>query len=366
MSPAPSNCSVESTEALLRDLVDVYSEPIITSPPRENEDLSPDRKTAATSWEETSTLSRDECLSPPEPSISQLVDECFPPTAEELPVQTSSQYPPFPPVFASYPTGGPPNMPEPPLLSTLSSRSKPLVQALHSECSPNILPLNLIQAAVSHETQVPTQLPLSTRATALQYDLLNLEKSHKAKADQLHLFYQLQAARLESDRTDHLCTSTQTPSLLPAVNEYFDMQHHALIDNIELQIHCLRYQFTPRNSKSTLTEETNRTEQHLYARKTSQRIKKTKPPPLNGVAIRIMSNWYERNIHHAYPSNETAEVMAKAGKITVEQVKKWFANKRMRNANTKPQRAAAAAKVKPLEQDFILEQQPFKKIKLEF
>ena len=342
----------------------MYSEPIITSPPRENDDFSPDRNTTVSSLEETPTLCHDECPTSPEPSISQLVDECFPPITEELKVlpQTSSQYPPSPPIFASCPTGGPPEMPEPPLLSTLLSRSKPLVHALRSECNPNVLPLNLIQAAVSHETQMPPQLPLSTRSTALQYDLLNLEKSEKAKADQLHLFYQLQAARLESDRANHLCTSTQTPSLLPAVNQYFDMQHHALIDNIELQIHCLRYQFIPRNLKSTLMEETDHNQQQLYGRR-SQRTKKTKPLPLSGVAIRIMTNWYERNIHHAYPSNETAEVMAKAGKITVEQVKKWFANKRMRSANTKPQRAAATAKIRPLEQDFIFEQQPFKKIK---
>ena len=66
-------------------------------------------------------------------------------------------------------------------------------------------------------------------------------------------------------------------------------------------------------------------------------------------AIRIMGNWYDRNIDHPYPTNETAEVIAKAGQITAEQVKKWFANKRMRSANTKPQRAAAAAKTRPLD-----------------
>ena len=56
---------------------------------------------------------------------------------------------------------------------------------------------------------------------------------------------------------------------------------------------------------------------------------------LNQMAIRIMKTWYQRNIRHPYPSQDTAEFFAKAGGITVEQVKKWFANKRMRSGNTK-------------------------------
>ena len=56
---------------------------------------------------------------------------------------------------------------------------------------------------------------------------------------------------------------------------------------------------------------------------------------LNPVAVRIMVNWYERNKSHPYPSSDTCTVMAKSGGITVEQVKKWFANKRRRNNNTK-------------------------------
>ena len=193
------------------------------------------------SLEETPTFCHDECPTSPEPSISQLVDECFPPTTELTVLsQTSSQYPPSPPVFASFPTGGPPEMPEPPLLSTLLSRSKPLVHALRSECNPNILPLNLIQAAVSHETQMPPQLPLSTRSTALQYDLLHLEKSEKTKADQLHLFYQLDwnlielticAPPLRHHRCFPLSISTSTPA------SRLDRQHRTTDSLFTISVH---------------------------------------------------------------------------------------------------------------------------------
>ncbi len=48
-----------------------------------------------------------------------------------------------------------------------------------------------------------------------------------------------------------------------------------------------------------------------------------------------MQTWYDRNSEHPYPSYDTSEVMAKAGGGTIEQVKKWFANRRKRSNNTK-------------------------------
>ena len=63
--------------------------------------------------------------------------------------------------------------------------------------------------------------------------------------------------------------------------------------------------------------------------------KHNKFKPLNSVAVRILSSWYQRNKEHPYPSHETCEVMSKASNISVEQVKKWFSNRRMREGNTK-------------------------------
>lgn len=63
--------------------------------------------------------------------------------------------------------------------------------------------------------------------------------------------------------------------------------------------------------------------------------KRSRFTSLNAVATRVMTRWYTQNAEHPYPSYETAEVMAKAGGITVEQVKKWFANQRLRRQNTK-------------------------------
>ena len=372
LSPAPSTCSVESTEALLRDLVDVYNEPIAATPPSS----SPENFTDETqlSFPDQAVVHQEE------PLVNQIADEYLMPVKQETTVNHTSTYPlelqlqdqGFLPSLPNYPTGGPPETSEPSLLSSVAARSKPLEEALQSECSANILPLSLIQAAATQDTQFPAPIPLATRSAMLQTKLLSLETTHKTKVDRLHLFYQLQAARIESDRTNQLCASIHAPNVLPYVNRYFEMQYHALIDNIELQLHCLQYQFSPCNSITSSSGSTCSVHQSsLDAQLPSstrhcQRQKKTKPPPLNKLAIRIMTNWYQRNIDHPYPSNDSAEIMAKAGNITAEQVKKWFANKRMRNANTKPQRAAAAAKAgsRPLDDGHIMDQPPSKKIRL--
>ena len=56
---------------------------------------------------------------------------------------------------------------------------------------------------------------------------------------------------------------------------------------------------------------------------------------LNKRATSIMTQWYKSHSDHPYPSYDAAEVMANAGDITVDQVKKWFANQRRRRGNTK-------------------------------
>ena len=51
-------------------------------------------------------------------------------------------------------------------------------------------------------------------------------------------------------------------------------------------------------------------------------------------AIQLMEEWYRLNFNHPYPTNETIEYFALEGSISVVQVKKWMANKRVRSFNT--------------------------------
>ena len=47
-----------------------------------------------------------------------------------------------------------------------------------------------------------------------------------------------------------------------------------------------------------------------------------------------MEEWYRQNFDHPYPSDAEVEQLACTGGITVNQVKKWMANKRTRTHNT--------------------------------
>lgn len=62
------------------------------------------------------------------------------------------------------------------------------------------------------------------------------------------------------------------------------------------------------------------------------------------MAIRVMESWYMRNEDHPYPNNQTVEVLSSAGQIAPGQVRKWFANRRLRSKNTKPQSVIAQHK----------------------
>ena len=60
---------------------------------------------------------------------------------------------------------------------------------------------------------------------------------------------------------------------------------------------------------------------------------------LNPQAIDLMELWYQDNQQHPYPSILDLNKLANDGHITVAQVRKWMANKRMRSSNTTTRKA---------------------------
>ncbi len=199
------------------------------------------------------------------------------------------------------------------------------------------------------------QLPLITRSTTLLNSLQSLLKFQDEKAKPLYEFYQKHSARIECDRMDHLRKVTAAPTVQPIVNHFFDSLQHALINEVEQQMqslsHDLPLSHTPCPGYPQATTQTEHNFTLLNPRVQSETLatqvppyrdvdmppaKKRKGKALNKVAVDIMNKWYEQNLQHPYPSTDTAEVIAQKGNITAEQVKKWFANKRMRTANTKP------------------------------
>ena len=55
---------------------------------------------------------------------------------------------------------------------------------------------------------------------------------------------------------------------------------------------------------------------------------------LNPLATQLLTDWYNKNIKDPYPGKSEAQRLATQGGISVPQVRKWFANKRLRCGNT--------------------------------
>lgn len=180
-----------------------------------------------------------------------------------------------------------------------------------------------VSASVSKTSQ--QAMPLTVRISVLNLRLMKLQQTKvKSQVHELHNYYCLKAAELESDRLGSLNSTNGNHWMQTSTNDYFDQQHHYLINRIEHSLTLIEDHLKVSRKQATdLTTDVSLS---------SPQVKATS---INPVALRILSNWYERNREHPYPSYETAEVMAKAGNITVEQVKKWFANRRLRLGDTK-------------------------------
>ena len=193
-------------------------------------------------------------------------------------------------------------------------------------------------------------LPISTRMNMLHRRFAMMKSSgFQQKVQQLHNFYKLQTENLESERMAELATTSAMPWLQYAINGYYDFQHHLLAGRVEqsltlvenktidtTQEHCQKECNINQGNTAVTTksrkESVNKNRRKLTPkRNSSQRFMSS----LNPRAVIIMNNWYERNKDYPYPSTDTCKVMAQAGNMTVEQVRKWFANKRQRSNNTR-------------------------------
>ncbi len=56
--------------------------------------------------------------------------------------------------------------------------------------------------------------------------------------------------------------------------------------------------------------------------------------PLSTDAVKIMNNWYLANITHPYPDDNTIASLVEQTMLNPGQIRKWFANRRMRSRNT--------------------------------
>lgn len=187
-----------------------------------------------------------------------------------------------------------------------------------SYCSPN--------SNYTDQCSVPP-MPLTVRISVLNLQFMKLlDCKVKQQVIELQKYYFLTSSEIETSRYSSLRAAN--PYMQISINSLCDQQHHDLITRTEYSLSLIEQRISqtkPNNQDHSITSDST----------VPDNKKNTKSTANNTIAHRIMNNWYERNKEHPYPSYDTAEIMAKAGGITVEQVKKWFANKRLRHGNTK-------------------------------
>ena len=187
----------------------------------------------------------------------------------------------------------------------------------------HVIQLSMLYLVNSVQHILPSPMPLTVRISILNLQFMKLSSSkHKQQVIELQKYYFITSSEIETARYSALNSSSTNQLLQCSVNAHYDQQHSDLISRTEYSLNLIEQRLIqpkqPKTTESSAPHENS-----------------SKPTANNTIAHRIMNNWYERNKEHPYPSYETAEVIAKAGGITVEQVKKWFANKRLRLGNTK-------------------------------
>ena len=65
-----------------------------------------------------------------------------------------------------------------------------------------------------------------------------------------------------------------------------------------------------------------------------QRVAERRPGGFERSTVRLLETWYKANIRHPYPDDVTLAALATGGGISVKQVRKWLANRRVRSFNT--------------------------------
>lgn len=150
----------------------------------------------------------------------------------------------------------------------------------------------------------------------LKKRLKELQSKNCEKATQLQEYYHYKVIMIEKQAKQQ-----EQESMLSTIenNEETDVQILQLVREMEERINALQF---------TLNEDTS----VKYGQICSE-ARKTRLLPKH--AIKTLENWYEDNLSNPYPSRDQTVRLALDCGLSIEQVRKWFANKRNRSRNNK-------------------------------
>ncbi|XP_046575191.1 uncharacterized protein LOC124283204 [Haliotis rubra] len=198
-----------------------------------------------------------------------------------------------------------------------------LRDVLDSECKQTTFPSTLFQSMLTENSIPPT-----IRECELLKRFRLLEKSNADQVRELSTLFRFHASSIEMRRMDVMADTSLTSHYRDWLSHHFDRQIHQVIDRVEKSLSLLE-----EKEKKSVENQMNFLVPGVKRR-----------PPLSKRAVQLMEGWYQSNLHHPYPSAIVCESLAVAGNVTVDQVKKWFGNKRNRSSNTRTRSEIAKRK----------------------
>ena len=186
------------------------------------------------------------------------------------------------------------------------------------------------------------------------------------KIQELYRYYTVNIQFLQHDAAYH--TQQQTVNNVHTIIVHYQQQYRNLFDVIVKQCDIIEHKkmntnpniitehneviIKKSNTTSTIisskdvdsdyySEESSPISNKTYTLSLSDRNTRL----LNKDTINILNNWYSKHLLHPYPTAEETQHLSTQSNITTSQVRKWMANKRMRNQNTKQQKLSSRKKM---------------------
>ena len=161
-------------------------------------------------------------------------------------------------------------------------------------------------------------MKLALREKDISHRLFLAMETNKDAADEVEHYYQSQTSMIDLERHNVLCQRAYDRESTASINTYYNRKLVTLLGSVEHKLSAI---------------ESDNKSKPGTGKRCVMNQKKGRLLPKH--AVNILESWYQENLENPYPVRDVTLSMASEGGITVEQIRKWFANKRNRSRNSK-------------------------------
>ena len=163
---------------------------------------------------------------------------------------------------------------------------------------------------------IPTDEPIeetkiAMREKHIRHRLLVMRSKDKDAAAQIEESYHAKMTVIDKERHHAIAMMACNQKIWAQINSYYNQKLLELMESVEQQLTTLE---ESKPNKSA-------------AKDPNQKYRRQLPKH----AVKLLETWYNSHLKNPYPSKELTLSMSQKGGITVEQIRKWFANKRNRS-----------------------------------